>query len=169
MYLLFILLFPLVLGSFLLLAKPKNAFILSLAGSIIEAIAVAYVLIQSNVAPSTLAISIPWIPEAGLSFSLWVDGINGILIGLTGLLIPFIIGSTANTEKANNPIYQGLILAMQTALLGSFLAKDAFLFYFFFEASLLPIYFLSAQFGGEIGLLSPLSFLCILYLDPYSY
>jgi NADH-quinone oxidoreductase subunit M len=38
---------------------------------------------------------------------------------------------------------------MQTALLGSFLAKDAFLFYFFFEASLLPIYFLSAQFGGE--------------------
>jgi NADH-quinone oxidoreductase subunit M len=107
---------------------------------------VAYVLIQST---SALAISYPWIPEAGLSFSLGVDGINGILIGLTGLLVPFIVGSTANTEKANNPVYQGLILAMQTALIGCFLAKDAFLFYFFFEASLLPIYFLSAQFGGE--------------------
>jgi NADH-quinone oxidoreductase subunit M len=106
-------------------------------------------LIQSSQSPNALAISYPWIPEAGLSFSLWVDGINGILIGLTGLLIPFIIGSTANTERANNPVYQGLILIMQSALLGSFLAKDAFLFYFFFEASLLPIYFLSAQFGGE--------------------
>lgn len=149
MYLLFILLFPLALGSFLLIAKPKNAFVISLTGSIIEAIVVAYVLIQSGQSPNTIAISYPWIPEAGLSFSLWVDGINGILIGLTGLLIPFIIGSTANTDRANNPVYQGLILTMQTALLGSFLAKDAFLFYFFFEASLLPIYFLSAQFGGE--------------------
>jgi NADH-quinone oxidoreductase subunit M len=146
MYLLFILLFPLALGSFLLLAKPKNAFVLSLVGSIIEAAAVAYVLIQST---SALSISYPWIPEAGLSFSLGVDGINGILIGLTGLLVPFIVGSTANTDNANNPVYQGLILAMQTALVGCFLAKDAFLFYFFFEASLLPIYFLSAQFGGE--------------------
>lgn len=149
MYLLFILLFPLALGSFLLQAKPKNAFVISLTGSIIEAIAVAYVLIQSSQSPNALTISYPWIPEAGLSFSLWVDGINGILIGLTGLLIPFIVGSTANTEKANNPVYQGLILTMQTALIGSFLAKDAFLFYFFFEASLLPIYFLSAKFGGE--------------------
>jgi NADH-quinone oxidoreductase subunit M len=149
MYLLFILLFPLALGSFLLIAKPKNAFVISLTGSIIEAIIVAYVLIQSSQSANAIAISYPWIPEAGLSFSLWVDGINGILIGLTGLLIPFIIGSTANTDRANNPVYQGLILTMQTALLGSFLAKDAFLFYFFFEASLLPIYFLSAQFGGE--------------------
>ena len=41
------------------------------------------------------------------------------------------------------------MLAMQTALMGAFLAKDAFLFYFFFEASLLPIYFLAAIYGGE--------------------
>ena len=38
---------------------------------------------------------------------------------------------------------------MQTALMGAFLAKDAFLFYFFFEASLLPIYFLASIYGGE--------------------
>jgi NADH-quinone oxidoreductase subunit M len=149
MYLLFILFFPLALGSFLLLVKPKNAFIVSLIGSLIEAIAVAYALFQSNQTPNALALSFPWIPEAGLSFALWIDGINGILLGLTALLVPFIIASTANTDKADNPIYQGLILLMQTTLLGSFLAKDAFLFYFFFEASLLPIYFLSAQFGGE--------------------
>jgi NADH:ubiquinone oxidoreductase subunit 4 (subunit M) len=71
MYLLFILLFPLALGSFLLLAKPKNAFVISLTGSIIEAITVAYVLIQSSQSPNALAISYPWIPEAGLSFSLY--------------------------------------------------------------------------------------------------
>lgn len=149
MYLLFILFFPLVLGSLLLIAKPKNAFVWSLAGSLIEAIAIGYILLQSAEPNAAIAFSKPWISEAGINFSLWIDGINGVLIGLTALLVPFIIGSTANTEKANDSTYQGLILAMQTALLGAFLAKDAFLFYFFFEASLLPIYFLAAMYGGE--------------------
>ena len=144
MLLLFILLFPLVLGAGLMLAKPSKPFAIALAGSIIEAIAIAYALCPAESA--NLQFSQAWIPEAGISFTLWIDGINGILIGLTGLLIPFIIASTTNSDKSENASYLGLILAMQTALLGAFLAKDAFLFYFFFEASLLPIYFLAAQY-----------------------
>ena len=147
MLLLFILLFPLVLGAGLMLVKPSKPFAIALAGSIIEAIAIAYALCPAESA--NLQFSQAWIPEAGISFTLWIDGINGILIGLTGLLIPFIIASTTNSDKSENASYLGLILAMQTALLGAFLAKDAFLFYFFFEASLLPIYFLAAQYGGE--------------------
>lgn len=147
MLLLFILLFPLVLGAGLMLAKPSKPFAIALAGSILEAIAIAYALCPAE--SGGLQFSQAWIPEAGISFTLWIDGINGILIGLTGLLIPFIVASTNNSDKSENASYLGLILAMQTALLGAFLAKDAFLFYFFFEASLLPIYFLAAQYGGE--------------------
>jgi len=149
MYLLFILLFPLLLGSFLLIAKPAKAFGLALGGSIIELIISCILLCDANTGKLPTEFISDWIPEAGLKFALFVDGINGILILLTSLLVPFIIGSTAGSEKANDAKYQGLILTMQAALMGAFLAKDAFLFYFFFEASLLPIYFIINLYGGE--------------------
>lgn len=149
MSLLFILFFPLVIGAILLVAKPKQAFIISLAASIIELVATILVLKDAAATENGLVFTKPWIEEAGISFSLWVDGVNGILIGLCALMVPFIVATTANSDKANNTQYQGLMLAMQTALMGAFLAKDAFLFYFFFEASLLPIYFLAAIYGGE--------------------
>ncbi|CAM3390370.1 complex I subunit 4 family protein [Aquirufa ecclesiirivi] len=149
MSLLFILFFPLVIGAILLVAKPKQAFAISLIASIIELVATLLVLKDAAAAENGLVFTKPWIEEAGISFSLWVDGVNGILIALCALMVPFIVATTANSDKANNSQYQGLMLAMQTALMGAFLAKDAFLFYFFFEASLLPIYFLAAIYGGE--------------------
>jgi len=149
MYLLFILFFPLVLGAIILVARPKNAFIIALSGAIIETIASVKILYDFSQSIKPITFIHSWIPDFGLNFSLWVDGINGILIGLCGLMVPFIIASTAKTERANNSQFQGLILLMQSALMGAFLAKDAFLFYFFFEASLLPIYFLTAIYGGE--------------------
>ncbi len=149
MYLLFILFFPLVLGALILVAKPKNAFTIALSGAIIEAIASIKTLCDFSQSIKPITYIHSWIPDFGLNFSLWVDGINGILIGLCALMVPFIIASTAKTERANNSQYQGLILLMQSALMGAFLAKDAFLFYFFFEASLLPIYFITAIYGGE--------------------
>jgi NADH:ubiquinone oxidoreductase subunit 4 (subunit M) len=87
MLLLFILLFPLVLGAGLLLVKPGKPFAIALAGSIIEAIAIAYALSTGDASANQY--SQAWLPEFGISFTLWIDGINGILIGLTGLLIPF--------------------------------------------------------------------------------
>ena len=119
------------MGAGLLLVKPNKPFGIALAGSIIEAITIAYALGSGET--SALQFSQPWLPEFGISFTLWIDGINGVLIGLTGLLIPFIVASTTNSDKSENASYLGLILSMQSALLGAFLAKDAFLFYFFFE------------------------------------
>jgi NADH-quinone oxidoreductase subunit M len=149
MNLLFILFFPLLAGVILLITKPAKAFIWSLTASVIELIAVAYVISQMAESSSSQSYVHDWIPEVGISFSLLADGISGILIGLCALLVPFIVFTTAHTDKANNAQYQGLMLTMQTALMGAFLAKDAFLFYFFFEASLLPIYFLASMYGGE--------------------
>ena len=149
MNLLFILFFPLLIGAYLLIAKPKHAFIISLSATILEAIATGFVLYKINETLLPITFIQDWIPEVGIQFSLKADGISGILIGLCALLLPFIIGSTSNTEKANHAQYQGLMLLMQSAMMGAFLAKDAFLFYFFFEASLLPIYFLASKFGGE--------------------
>jgi NADH-quinone oxidoreductase subunit M len=78
-----------------------------------------------------------------------IDGISLILVSLTTLVVPFIILSTFqnNYEKAST--FYSLILFMQAGLVGVFTAKDAFLFYFFFEAALIPIYFIAAIWGGE--------------------
>lgn len=149
MNLLFILFFPSLVGVYLLIAKPKHAFIISLSATIIEAVATLFVLYKTNQKLSPISYIHDWIPEVGIQFSLQLDGISGVLIGLCALLLPFIVGSTANTDKSSHAQYQGLMLIMQSAMMGAFLAKDAFLFYFFFEASLLPIYFLASKFGGE--------------------
>ena len=133
MNLLFILFFPLLIGAYLLIAKPKHAFIISLSATILEAIATGFLLYKINETLLPITFIQDWISEVGIQFSLKADGISGILIGLCALLLPFIIGSTVKTEKANHAQYQGLMLLMQSAMMGAFLAKDAFLFYFFFH------------------------------------
>jgi NADH-quinone oxidoreductase subunit M len=64
-------------------------------------------------------------------------------------MVPFIILSTYGNDYKNAPTFYALILFMQAALIGVFTARDIFLFYFFFEAALIPVYFIAAIWGGE--------------------
>ncbi|MFT4733866.1 MAG: NADH-quinone oxidoreductase subunit M [Algoriphagus sp.] len=98
---------------------------------------------------STLAFNAPWLPNFGLSLNLALDGFSVLLAGLTCLLIPLIVLSTFNIKYDNASLFYGLILLTQVALLGVFMAQDIFLFYFFFEAALVPVYFLSIGWGGS--------------------
>jgi NADH-quinone oxidoreductase subunit M len=78
---------------------------------------------------------------------LGIDGISLLLIALTCVLSPIIIATThSSTHKVNN--YVALLLCLEAAILGVFLARDIFLFYFFFEITLLPAYFLINGWGG---------------------
>jgi NADH-quinone oxidoreductase subunit M len=90
-----------------------------------------------------------WVKALNADFYIKMDGINSILVLLTVILVPFIVQSTSGREIKNPKAYFGLILAMQTALLGVFLAKDALLFYIFWELALIPIYLISLIWGGE--------------------
>lgn len=98
---------------------------------------------------SQFALSFDWIKSAGIQFAIGVDGISILLLLLSTLLVPLIILSTFHHSYKNPSSFYALILAMQAALVGVFVAKDAFLFYFFFEAALIPIYFIAALWGGE--------------------
>jgi NADH-quinone oxidoreductase subunit M len=82
-------------------------------------------------------------------FSLGYDGISLIMILLTNLLFPFIILAGFNREQKHVPILNALILFIQSALIGVFLAKNGFLFYIFWELTLIPIYFILLLWGGE--------------------
>ncbi|MCT2592136.1 NADH-quinone oxidoreductase subunit M [Streptomyces sp. N2-109] len=105
-----------------------------------------------------------WIADFGVRYELGVDGIGAVLVALTAVLIPFVIlagwhdADTADDEKtAETPGrrwrptqgFFALILAVEAMVLISFLATDVFLFYIFFEAMLIPLYFLIGGFGDR--------------------
>lgn len=147
---LLLLFIPLICGGCIWLLKSNNPKQLAFVSSLISFAIVAYIVVNfvPNAA-SQFAINYSWISGSNINFSLGIDGISLLLVLLTGLLVPLIILSTFDIKIENASLFYGLILMMQSALFGVFMAKDVFLFYFFFEVALIPIYFIAAIWGGE--------------------
>ena len=92
-----------------------------------------------------------WIPQFGVSYALGVDGIGLVLIALAAILAPVCILAAWNDVPevgGRQQNYFALMLVLQTMMVGVFAARDVFLFYVFFEAMLIPVYFLIGSFGG---------------------
>ena len=96
-----------------------------------------------------LSLDCSWIQSIGVKFSVGVDGISMLLVLLTSFLVPLIILSSYKNEYTKSNVFYSLILFMQMALVGVFVAKDGFLFYIFWELALIPIYFICLLWGGE--------------------
>src|SRR6266581_72009 len=91
-----------------------------------------------------------WIPQFGVHYAVGVDGIALVLIVLTAVLMPVVIlASWHDVEGAKHSVktYFGLLLVMETMMIGVFAATDVFLFYVFFEAMLIPMYFMIGSYG----------------------
>ncbi|HLX63372.1 MAG TPA: NADH-quinone oxidoreductase subunit M [Planctomycetota bacterium] len=92
-----------------------------------------------------------WIEFSGLkiNFNLGVDGISSLLILLTTFTTPIaILGAWNYIQKRQKEFYIAMLL-LETAMIGVFAAKDLFLFYVFFEASLIPMYLIIGVWGGD--------------------
>ncbi len=93
--------------------------------------------------------SYPWIEKLGASFSVAMDdGLTVLMVMLTALAFPLIFISLLNKIPDRPSTFFGLMLMAQAGLMGVFLAKDALLFYLFWEVALIPVYFLSSMYGG---------------------
>ncbi len=90
-----------------------------------------------------------WLTGLGSRFSVSLDGLSQILSLLTAISFPVIFISTYRNEYKNAKNFYALMLLSQAGLMGVFVATDALLFYFFWELALIPVYFLSSQWGGE--------------------
>lgn len=99
-----------------------------------------------------------WISDFGVRYELGVDGIGVALIALTAVLMPFIILAgwhdadpleTASRRWRPTQGFFALILLVEAMVIISFEATDVFLFYVFFEAMLIPMYFLIGGFGDR--------------------
>lgn len=104
-----------------------------------------------------------WIPTFNINWALGVDGIAAVLIVMATILVPLvIIASWNDVERIGRGTvkgYFGLILILETFMIGVFAATDLFLFYVFFEAMLIPIYFLIGRFGGPQRAYAAMKFL----------
>jgi NADH-quinone oxidoreductase subunit M len=89
-----------------------------------------------------------WIDELGISYKLGIDGLNLWLILLTTLLFFFTALWTTFRPMPRPRLYGFHFALLETAVLGSFMAQDLALFVLFFDLMLVPIYFLSGQWGG---------------------
>lgn len=147
---LILLLLPFVSG--LLLFWNKNAGIAksgAIAVSIAQVALFWYVSTVYKVEPSALDFSRQWLPEFNLTFHLGMDGLSLLLCGLTVAVGGLIILATQGLAYDKMSRLLGLILLTEAALIGVFTAKDAFVFYFFFEIALVPVYLIANIWGGE--------------------
>src|SRR6185436_3801293 len=99
-----------------------------------------------------------WIPVIGARYQMGVDGVAVLLIVLTTLLGAIAALSSWDYIQKREKEYYALLLLLQTAVLGVFGSMDLFLFYLFFEVSLVPMYFLIGIWGGENRLYAAIKF-----------
>jgi len=88
-----------------------------------------------------------WAPSVGISYILGVDGISYPLVLLTTFISPIAMAASWHIEDRTN-IHYSLLLLIEAALLGVFMALDLFLFFIFWEVTLVPMYFLIGIWGG---------------------
>ncbi|MBC3790309.1 complex I subunit 4 family protein [Spirosoma utsteinense] len=144
-----LILFPAIAATLILLIKGERAKQVALAAALVElALALSAFVQFKPDATSQFGFDYAWIGALGIRFSAGIDGISVLLVLLTGLLVPLIVLSTFNRQYERPSTFYALMLFMQAALIGVFTARDGFLFYLFFEAALIPIYFLAAMWGG---------------------
>ncbi len=147
--------FPLLGVLVLLFLKPeqKNAarWIALVTSLITFAISIA-VLVQFRPEDPALqmVIDLPWIQVAGLNihFFMGVDGLSILLLLLTTFLIPISILSTWTAVEDRVRDFMLFFLLLEVGMVGVFLAQDLFLFYIFWEFTLVPMYFLIGIWGG---------------------
>jgi NADH-quinone oxidoreductase subunit M len=90
-----------------------------------------------------------WIGAVGARYHVGVDGISLWLVILTTLLMPIAVLSSWTAITKRQLTYYALMLLLQSAMIGVFVSLDLLLFYLFFEASLVPMFFLIGIWGGE--------------------
>ena len=115
---------------------------------------------QTGVAGYQFVERYAWIPQFGISYHLGVDGISLFLVLLTTILISLsLLYSGGGDIEVRAREFCFMMLTLETGLLGTLLALDLFLFYVFWEAMLVPMYFLIGIWGHGAKLYATFKFI----------
>jgi NADH-quinone oxidoreductase subunit M len=100
-----------------------------------------------------------WIPAFGISYAVGVDGISLLLVVLTGFLTPIALLSSWDSVHKNTRAFCLFILLLESAMIGVFVSIDLFLFYVFWDAMLIPMYFLIGIWGYDRRIYAAVKFI----------
>jgi NADH-quinone oxidoreductase subunit M len=155
-YLTLIMAIPLV-GAALIATLPQAKSLLAkqfaLGTTLVAAVATILMTVNFERANTDLQFveSYDWIKSFGIKYAVGVDGIALVLILMTALLTPIVVlagWNESDNGRWSTKTFYILILVLQTMSFGVFAATDVFLFYVFFEAMLVPVYFLIGGYGS---------------------
>ncbi len=124
-------------------AAKGIAMVFSVATLVVAA--AATVVFRPGFAGFQLVSSHPWVPSFGISWELGVDGISLFLVLLTAVLFPLAVAGASESAKPRS--FLAWMMLLEAACMGSFLALDLFLFFVFFELTLVPTYFVIGGWG----------------------
>jgi len=128
---------PLLLGLILLMSRSKHSSAVTIYGSLAGLLLTIYAIVNKG-NRSLSELDIPWISSLGIHFHLGLDGISGVLVLLSYVLLFLIF--VQQRVRNPEPALPGWALLMQAGMNGVFMAKDAVLFYVCWELALIPIY-----------------------------
>ncbi|MDR1989985.1 MAG: NADH-quinone oxidoreductase subunit M [Acidobacteriaceae bacterium] len=100
-----------------------------------------------------------WIPSFGISYNVGIDGISLLLIVLTGFLTPIALLCSWESVHKKTRAFCMAVLLLEAAMIGVFVSLDLFLFYVFWDAMLIPMYFLIGIWGYDRRIYASLKFL----------
>jgi len=93
--------------------------------------------------------NVPWIRSINTNFHVGVDGLSFWLLILTTFIMPIAVISTWHAVEKRVTAFYVFLLLLESAMIGVFVSLDLLVFYLFFEASLIPMFFLIGIWGGE--------------------
>ena len=106
--------------------------------------------VSTAVTPQLADLSSSWFPESlDIKYFVGIDGLSLMLVMLTTLLGPIVVLSSWTYIEEKQKGYYALLLLLQTGITGVFTSFDLFLFYIFFELTLIPMYFIIGVWGGK--------------------
>ena len=146
-----LILFPLALSLILISIRQERAVRqVALAGSVAEfGLAVAAFITYQTSCHCNLLVTADWLSTLGVSLKFGMDGISLLMVMLTTFLVPVIIVASFNHSYNKPAAFYSLILLMEMALVGVFVAFDGLVFYIFWELALIPAWFICAVWGGN--------------------
>jgi NADH-quinone oxidoreductase subunit M len=157
---------PLIGVAAILLLKPlkreKDELIkqVALVASAITFIMSLFVLFSFDRSESGLQMvqAVDWIPSWGIHYYLGLDGVSILFVLLTSFISLLSIAASWSAIKVQIKQYYIFMLLMEVGMMGVFLAQDLFLFYVFWEFTLIPMYFLIGIWGGEARIYASIKF-----------
>lgn len=160
---------PIVAGIIILvwnIERKENAYRIALFASIATFAIILGLFTQFDVTTADFQWPerVSWIPSLGINYALGMDGIALPLLMLTAFCTILVIGAAKESVKENLPAYLAAFLMMEGLMHGVFLARDAMLFYVFWEAMLIPMYLIVGLWGGPNRIYAAIKFFLYTFL-----